>query len=606
MMRSVWLGIVCTIATLSTGAALASSAVASSAVSVVGSVSAPATYSLAQLAAMAQTTETISGHTYQGVTAFNLVNGASPTYPSPTPKNPTLRVIVTVASDTSGPTGGPLTFGLGEFDPNFGNNQALIALQDNGSPVSGGAKLVLPRDTSGARVVDSVSQISVAVSNLVHTTPPAGGITVRRGASSTTLTATQLAALPQTTLAVTFMAGASTTADTETGPTIADVLTAAGITPDANTYVSAVAPDDYVAAVTPPEATVGARPLLLALSETVTATGAPTANTPRLVTSGDVKGGRYVSNVTDLVVGEGAPAPPAATSGGSFSVTNTGAGMSGTVNANGAQTSYVFEYGTSLSFGAISAPVGAGSTVTATPVSATLTGLTPYTTYYYRLVATSPAGTTFGSARSFMTTGTATPPLAVTLAPTATTNTTATVAGQVNPHGQQTAYTVEYGTSTTFGSISPVVALDAADAPEAVSAALTGLTPDTTYYYRVVATNATGTSGGSAMMFSTGPGGAPVVATGMAISITPTGAMLAGTVNPHGVQTAFTFEYGLSNTFGSMTAVDNAGSVNGVESVSLPASGLAPGTTYRFRIVATNANGTSTGSVGSFSTPPAA
>jgi hypothetical protein len=606
MTRRVRLGIICALTALGAGGALASSAAAAPSVSIVGTVGAPATYSAAQLAAMTQTTETISGHTYQGVLLFTLVNGAAPVYPSPLPKNPTLRVIVTATSDTSGATGGPVTFGLGEFDTNFGNNQALIALTDNGVAPSGGPRLVLPRDTASTRFVDSVSQINVAVRNLVHSTPPAGGVNVQRAAGTTTLTATQLAALPQTTLMISFLAGTSPTNDTENGPILSDVLTAAGVTPDANTYVAAVAPDDYVAAVTPAEATIGARPLMLSTSETVTATGAPTTNTPRLVTSGDVKGGRYVSNVTDLVVGEGAVAPPTASSGGAFSVTASGAGMSGTVNATGLPTSYVFEYGPTLSFGSISTPISAGSGTAATPVSATLSGLAPQTTYFYRLVTTSSAGTAFGIVRSFTTAGTPLAPSAVTLPASAMTNTTASLAGQVNPHGQQTAFTFEYGTSQSFGSISPVVALDAAAAPESVSATISGLMADTTYYYRLVASNATGPGTGAVMTFSTGPGGVPIVTTGTASAITSSGATLSATVNPHGSQTAFTFEYGLTNAFGSISVVDNAGSTNGVQSVSLPITGLMPATTYRFRIVATNAAGMAVGTVQNVTTAAAA
>jgi hypothetical protein len=47
----------------------------------------------------------------------------------------------------------------------------------------------------------------------------------------------------------------------------------------------------------------GGRPLLISLIEDGTALAAP-----RLVTDGDVKGGRYVSGVYDLIVGQGAPA----------------------------------------------------------------------------------------------------------------------------------------------------------------------------------------------------------------------------------------------------------------------------------------------------------
>ena len=50
------------------------------------------------------------------------------------------------------------------------------------------------------------------------------------------------------------------------------------------------------------EAWPGGRPLLISLTE-----DAIPLSAPRLVTDGDIKGGRYVSGVFDLVVGQGAP-----------------------------------------------------------------------------------------------------------------------------------------------------------------------------------------------------------------------------------------------------------------------------------------------------------
>jgi hypothetical protein len=86
-----------------------------------------------------------------------------------------------------------------------------------------------------------------------------------------------------------------------------------------------------------------------------------------------------------------------------------------------------------------------------------------------------------------------------------------------------------------------------------------------------------------------------------ASAVSATGATLSGTVDAQGSPTAFTFEHGLTNAFGSISAVDSAGS----QQVSLTITGLTPGTQYRYRIVATNANGTTAGSVGSFTTAPA-
>jgi hypothetical protein len=175
---------------------------------------------------------------------------------------------------------------------------------------------------------------------------------------------------------------------------------------------------------------------------------------------------------------------PAVVTAAASAITTTGAAVAGTVDPNARATQYVFEYGPTLSFGAITPPDDAGLGDADVPLTAALSGLSPNTTTYYRLVASSSAGTTPVVVRSFRTSGSPQPPIAITGAASAFTNGGATLAGQVNPRGQLTAYTIEYGRSTAFGAIAPVVALDDADALEPVSATLTGLTADTTYYYR--------------------------------------------------------------------------------------------------------------------------
>jgi trimeric autotransporter adhesin len=295
------------------------------------------------------------------------------------------------------------------------------------------------------------------------------------------------------------------------------------------------------------------------------------------------------------------PAPVPVTSAAG-AIGDTVATVAGTVNAGGLPTTYAFEYGASLAFGSVTASGGVSGSA-ATPVTASLSGLATNTTYYYRVVATSSAGTVYGVARSFRTTGPGQAPVALTGASSAVAPASATVAAQVNPNGQQTAFTFEYGTSTSFGAISPVVALDDADALEPVSSTLAGLTAGTTYYYRVVASNASGTTLGAVGSFTTAGATAPPSATtGTASAVGASGATLSGTVDAHGSPTAFTFEYGPTNAFGAITAVDSAGAAAGAHGVSLPVTGLAPNTTYRFRLVATNANGTTAGSVGTFTT----
>jgi phosphodiesterase/alkaline phosphatase D-like protein len=93
----------------------------------------------------------------------------------------------------------------------------------------------------------------------------------------------------------------------------------------------------------------------------------------------------------------------------------------------------------------------------------------------------------------------------VTLAASSVTTSAATMSGQVNPSGSPTVYTFEYGPSLAFGAISSVIALDEANAFEPVSAALSGLAANTTYYYRVIAANAAGSSSATVKQFTTGP-----------------------------------------------------------------------------------------------------
>jgi DNA-binding beta-propeller fold protein YncE len=294
---------------------------------------------------------------------------------------------------------------------------------------------------------------------------------------------------------------------------------------------------------------------------------------------------------------------PVVTTNPASGVTGSAATMSGSINPGGAATTYVFEYGTTLAFGAITTPSSVGAGASPMAASASLSGLTDGATYFYRLVATNAVGTSFGPVGSFKT-GSGSAPSATTGAASGMTTSAATLAASVNPHGQTTVFTFEYGTSTAFGQISSVVALDDAQAPEPVSVSIAGLQPNTTYYYRVVASNGAGTATGSVMAFNTGPGGVPAVTTGEAGDITTTTATLTGTVDPHGSQTAFTFAYGTSAAhLDAITTIDSAGSTQGPQSVRLPVAGLLPGTSYVYRLVATNANGTALGTVRSLNTP---
>ena len=87
----------------------------------------------------------------------------------------------------------------------------------------------------------------------------------------------------------------------------------------------------------------------------------------------------------------------------------------------------------------------------------------------------------------------------------------------------------------------------------------------------------------------------PNVYTGTFVGVSTTSATLNGSVNPHGVETVYAFQYGPTTAYGTQTSPTGVGSGTTGARVSQTITGLAPGTTYHCRLVATNAAGTSNG-----------
>ncbi len=141
--------------------------------------------------------------------------------------------------------------------------------------------------------------------------------------------------------------------------------------------------------------------------------------------------------------------------------------------------------------------------------------------------------------------------------------------------------------------------------PVAVSAAVTGLAPHTSYDFRIVATNAHGTSYGGERTLTTPPN-APTVVTGVASEVMSKSATLNATVNPEGSEvTVCFFEYGTTPSYGSSAPCSSLpGSGTSPVAVSAGISGLGTSMTYHFRIVASNGGGVSSGSDQSLTTAP--
>jgi uncharacterized protein YegP (UPF0339 family) len=300
-------------------------------------------------------------------------------------------------------------------------------------------------------------------------------------------------------------------------------------------------------------------------------------------------------------------APPPSVVANAATQTADGFNLSGTVNPHGASTTYRFEYGTSTSYGTkVPAPDGsAGSGTSTTPVSQDVTSLLPNTTYHFRLVAHNSGGTVFSSDQTF-----ATPPSAPA-APSAVVSPPTSIVGgyrlegAVNPNSLLTTYHFEFGTTTSYGKNLPTSDADAGSGSNAVPVTqnVTGLAPNTTYHYRIVANNSDGPGVSLDQTFTTPPNPPDAVAT--PVTQDASGSTLNGTVNPNGGDTTYHFEFGFTIAYGSNipgSDVD-AGSGISVAPVSQLVAGLPPDVVYHYRLVAHNAGGTTISGDQVFTTP---
>ncbi|MHB8694712.1 MAG: fibronectin type III domain-containing protein [Solirubrobacteraceae bacterium] len=308
---------------------------------------------------------------------------------------------------------------------------------------------------------------------------------------------------------------------------------------------------------------------------------------------------------------------PLAVTSPATAISANSATLSGSVNPEGCATTYSFEYGTTTNYGQTTAGVDAGAGTAAVTAANPVTGLAPNTTYHFRVDATSAAGTTLGHDLTFKTItacvagGGATPPTAVTSPAAAITATSATLAGKVDPHGCATTYTFEYGLTAAYGHMTAAASAGAATGSVAVTSAVIGLAPNTTYHFRIDATNAAGTSPGSDVAFMTstacvaGGATAPSAVTAAPTAITASSATLRGSVDPHGCATTYTFEYGTTIAYGHATTASSAGAGTGAVAAASAVTGLDPNTVYHLRIDATSAAGTTVGRDVAFATETA-
>src|SRR5207302_171664 len=168
----------------------------------------------------------------------------------------------------------------------------------------------------------------------------------------------------------------------------------------------------------------------------------------------------------------------------------------------------------------------------------------------------------------------------------------------VNPNGGAVSdCRFEYGSTSAYGSSVPCASLPGSGtAAVAVSAEVEGLAPNSTYHFRIVASNADATGTGGAQTFTT-VAHAPNAITAAASALTHTSATLNATLFPYpALFRSCRFEYGSTSAYGSSVPCASApGAGTAAVAVSAEAEGLSPNSTYHFRIVASNAGGTGSG-----------
>jgi hypothetical protein len=291
--------------------------------------------------------------------------------------------------------------------------------------------------------------------------------------------------------------------------------------------------------------------------------------------------------------------------------------LTGSLKRKDLATHYYFQYGTTSAYGK-QAPEPSGEVPPAAEekeekqlkaVEAAVGGLAPNTIYHYRLVAANEYGTTDGEDRTFTTPG---PPVIAIEPVTEVTQTGVTLNARINPEGKETTYHFRYGETTGYGDEMAPGSTGASSTPQLVSVAVSALNVGTSYHYQLIAENSNGTTTSSDQAFATVPS-APIRAT-WAGEIKSSEAVLHTVIDPLGHDTHFYFQYGAQpcqpdpEACTSIPAApggdlgEGTSDTPGEEQIA----GLRPDTAYHYRVVATNALGTTEGPEQELATQPEA
>jgi hypothetical protein len=291
---------------------------------------------------------------------------------------------------------------------------------------------------------------------------------------------------------------------------------------------------------------------------------------------------------------------PSVTTLAASSVTTSSAVLNGSIDPNGSSGTAYFEWGADTNYGNITTQTGIGTTPQS-DFQATLSGLSSYTIYHYRIDGVNSGGASYGADTNFMTAWMPVPPTLVS--PGAGTPGSATLVPTLEP-----TFT---WTGASQASSSDLVILGYPNGNVLFAASVGGtsyalpagvLQIGMEYQWYMVSFNSLGdeSAASSSLYFATAS--APTVQTLPATNVF--GALsvrLDGSVNPNGSSTTVYFEYGLTTGYGTITTQTGIGTT--AENFSATVSGLEADHTYHYRIDGVNAVGASSGSDVTFVAP---
>jgi hypothetical protein len=286
-------------------------------------------------------------------------------------------------------------------------------------------------------------------------------------------------------------------------------------------------------------------------------------------------------------------------------ITTECATFEGTFNALGTSAEYYFEYGETTAYGQKTTAVQDAKDGPEM-VGTTVCGLTGYTYYHYRLVGANENGSNPGADVELRT-----HPLPPMVSPPGgsvidVSRTRAVLQAEIDPVRAQTSYYFEYGETTAYGRKTGPTELASSEgdvAPLLAQAIAGELKSHTIYHFRVIARNLGGTTAGPDVTFTSGSLTPPIVSTGGVSDLGQISVTLEGSLTTQGLVTSYGFEISTNpEALGPPTGLGSVGAGFSEAPVTLAVTGLAPKTTYYYKLIAINEDGAAEGEEHQFTT----